>query len=135
MTPSEAFAAVALVAVGCDDNLSREEARALRHQLEGRHPYRELSDEAMGQLFDGLLARLREQGWRPLLSAAVAVLSPAQQETALAVAAHLVLSDRQLGEEEQQLLEELVSLISLPQERSRTIIDAIRVLNRDSLAS
>ena len=135
MTPSEAFAAVALVAVGCDGNLGQEEARALRHQLEGRHPYRELSDEAMGQLFDGLLAQLREQGWRPMLRRAIAALSPPQQETALAVAVHLVLSDRQLGEEEQQLLEELAALITLPRERSHTIIDAIRVLNRDSLAT
>jgi hypothetical protein len=85
MTPSEAFAAVALVAVGCDNCLSREEARSLRLQLEGRSPYRDFSEEAMGQLFDGLLTRMREDGWRPLLRAAIEALTPAQQETALAM--------------------------------------------------
>lgn len=135
MTPSEAFAAVALVAVGCDNCLSREESRSLRLQLEGRSPYRDFSEEAMGQLFDGLLDRMHREGWRPLLRAAIEALTPVQQETALAMAVHLVLSDRQLDQEEQELLQELASLLQLPHERSQTIIDVISVLNRDSLAS
>jgi hypothetical protein len=135
MTPSEAFAAVALVAVGCDNCLSREESRSLRLQLESRSPYRDFSEEAMGQLFDGLLDRMRQEGWRPLLRAAIAALTPVQQETALAMAVHLVLSDRQLDREEQELLQELASLLQLPDQRSQTIIDVISVLNRDSLAS
>ena len=134
MTPSEAFAAVALIAVGCDNCLSREEARSLRHQLEGRSPYRDLSEAAMGQLFDGLLTRMRQQGWRALLGEAIGVLTPPQQETALAMAVHLVYSDRQLGEEEQTLLKEMASLLELPLTRSQTIIDVIGALNRDSLA-
>jgi tellurite resistance protein len=135
MTPSEAFAAVALIAVGCDNCLSREESRSLRLQLEGRSPYRDFSEERMGQLFDGLLVRMREEGWRPLLRAAVEALTPAQQETALAMAVHLVLSDNQLDQEEQELLQELASLLELPDARSQIIIDVIGVLNRDSLAS
>jgi hypothetical protein len=135
MTPYEAFAAVALVAVGCDNCLSREESRSLRLQLEGRSPYRDFSEEAMGRLFDGLLEQMREQGWRPLLRTAIAALTPVQQETALAMAVHLVLSDRQLDQEEQELLQELASLLELPRERSQAIIDVISVLNRDSLAS
>jgi hypothetical protein len=135
MTPSEAFAAVALIAVGCDNSLSREEARSLRLQLEGRSPYRDYSEEAMGRLFDVLLDRLRQEGWRSLLRSAIAELSPLQQETALAMAVHLVLSDRQLDQEEQELLQEMATLLQLPHERSQTIIDVIGVLNRDSLAT
>ncbi|MFN7898555.1 MAG: tellurite resistance TerB family protein [Synechococcaceae cyanobacterium] len=135
MTPSEAFAAVALIAVGCDNCLSREESRSLRHQLEARSPYRGFTEQAMGQLFDGLLTRMREQGWQALLKEAIAVLSPAQQETALAMAVQLVLSDRQLGDEEQLLLQEMASQLQLPQGRSQVIIDVIGVLNRDSLAA
>ena len=135
MTPSEAFAAVALIAVGCDNTLNREEARSLRHQLENRSPYRDLPEDAMGDLFDRLLTRLREQGWHELLKQAIAVLSTPQQETALAMAVHLVLSDRQLDAQEQQLLQEMASLLRLPQERSQLIIDVIGVLNRDSLAA
>jgi hypothetical protein len=48
---------------------------------------------------------------------------------------HLVLSDRQLDQEEQDLLQEMATLLELPDERSQMIIDVISVLNRDSLAS
>jgi hypothetical protein len=48
---------------------------------------------------------------------------------------HLVLSDNQLDQEEQELLQELASLLELPDARSQIIIDVIGVLNRDSLAS
>ena len=89
----------------------------------------------MGRLFDVLLDRLRQEGWRSLLRSAIAELSPLQQETALAMAVHLVLSDRQLDQEEQELLQEMATLLQLPHERSQTIIDVISVLNRDSLAS
>ncbi|MEB3198948.1 MAG: tellurite resistance TerB family protein [Synechococcaceae cyanobacterium] len=135
MTPSEAFAAVALVSVSCDGSLSREEARALRSQLEGRSPYRELSEQAMGDLFDRLLERLRQEGWRALLSAAIGQLTPPQQETALAMAVHLVHCDRSVEPQEQELLEDMASQLDLSAERSRLIIDVIGVLNRDSLAA
>ena len=134
MTPSEAFAAVALIAVGCDNTLSREEARSLRNQLENRSPYRDLPEEAMGDLFERLLTWMRDQGWHGLLKQAIAVLSPSQQETALAMAVHLVHSDRQVDAEERLLLDEMATLLQLPKERSQQIIDVIGVLNRDSLA-
>ena len=94
MTPSQAFAAVALAAVACDGTLGRDEARALRSQLEFRSPYRNLSEKAMGDLFDGLLNQLRQSGWRALLHEAIQALDPGQQETCLAMAAQLVRCDR-----------------------------------------
>jgi hypothetical protein len=57
-----------------------------------------------------------------------------QQETALAMAAHLVHGDQSLSAEESGLLKELASLMSLPPERSDQILDVIAVLHRDSLA-
>ena len=60
MTSAEAFAAVALAAVACDGSLGRDEAHALRRQLEYRSLYRDRSEAAMGDLFDTLLHNLRE---------------------------------------------------------------------------
>jgi hypothetical protein len=134
MTPSEAFAAVALVAVGCDGSLDREEAMALRVQLEGRTPFRHRSEQAMGDLFDGLLTRLRTHGWQELLAEAIPALSPQQQETALAMAAHLVHCDRVVQPVEAELLGSMAAQLSLPPERSATILDVIALLHRDSLA-
>lgn len=135
MTPSEAFAAIALVAVACDGTLDREEAQALRLQLEGRTPFRNRSEEAMGKLFDGLLTRLRRDGWEQLLAEAIPVLTAAQQETALAMAAHLVQCDRVVQPVEAELLSSMAAQLALPAERSSAILDVISLLHRDTLAS
>lgn len=134
MTPAEAFAALALVAVACDGSLEREEAHALRQQLEGRTPFRNLSEANMGAMFDQLLEALRRDGWQGLLAEALPALSVEQQETGLAIAAQLVHCDRQVRQEELTMLESMAAQMDLPIERSRQILEVIRVLNRDSLA-
>jgi hypothetical protein len=135
MTPREAFAAIALVAVACDGTLDRQEAHALRQQLEGRHPYRQASEEEMGTLFDGLLQRLRSQGWQQLLGEALTALSAPQQETALAMAAQLVHCDRVVQPQEQDLLAAMAEQLVVGPERARQILEVITILHRDSLAS
>lgn len=134
MTPSEAFAAIALAAVACDGSLDREEAHALRVQLEGRTPYRDCKEAAMGALFDGLLTELREQGWQRLLERAIPVLSAEQQETALAMAAQLVHCDRIVQPVEEELLRSMAAQLVIAPERSARILEVIALLNRDSLA-
>lgn len=135
MTPREAFAAIALVAVACDGSLERQEALALRQQLEGRSPYRDQSESVMGDLFDQLLDQLRREGWQTLLAAAIPALTPPQQETALAMAAQLVHCDRLVSAQEAELLRVMAEQLDLPSERSAQILDVIALLNRDSLAS
>lgn len=134
MTPDEAFAAIALVAVACDGVVDPHEAELLRSQLDGRHPFRQRSEESMGHLFEGLLDHLHLHGWRALLSEAIRALSTSQQETALAMAAHLVRSDRRVSQEESALLDDMAAQMGLPEGRARQILDVIAVLHRDSLA-
>jgi len=134
MQSSEAFAAIALAAVGCDGQLGREEALALRSHLEFRTPFRDASEQAMGELFDGLLTQLREQGVSSLIVSAASALSASQRETALALAAHLVFADRQVQPEEQAFLQELSGVLSLAPDRAETILEVIAVLHRDALA-
>ncbi len=135
MNAHEAFAAIALVAVACDGSLDTQEAKALRSQLEGRSPYRTLSDDTMGTLFDGLLTRLRKEGWQTLLDAALPVLTATQQETAIALAAQLIHCDRIVEPQERELLTRMAENAQLPAGRADQIIAVIEVLNRDSLAS
>ena len=134
MTPAEAFAAIALIAVACDGVVDPHEASLLRSQLDGRHPYIEHSEESMGQLFERLLDHLHVHGWRALLSEAIPALSPSQQETALAMAAHLVHGDRLVSEEEMALLQHMAERMGLPEGRAQQILEVIAVLHRDSLA-
>lgn len=134
MTPAEAFAAIALAAVGCDGQLGREEAQILRSQLEFRTPFRQQSEQAMGDLFDGLLTLLRRDGWAALVEAAVPVLNASERETALALAAHLVRADRQVQPVEEQFLQELSVAVALPDGRAQEILEVLEVLHRDALA-
>ncbi len=133
MNKTEAFAALALAAVACDGVFGRDEARALRQQLEFRYPYQELGESAMIALFDQLLSQLRKDGVNGLISQALPALSPLQQETALAVSAQLIHSDGEVLEQEALFLNELASKIDLPSERAMMMIQSISALNRDSL--
>ena len=136
MDTEEAFAAIALGAVACDGVLGKDEAHALRLQLEYRSPYRHRSEAEMGDLFDRLLGVLREEnGLKRLVDQALPVLNAQQQETALALAAQLVHADRIVAPEEEAFLEHLTSQVSLPLEQAEGILAAIIALNRDSLAS
>ena len=134
MTPAEAFAALALVAVACDGSLERDEAHALRQQLEARTPYCNLSEASMGAMFDDLLDLLRRDGWQGLLKRALPALTAEQQETGLALAAQLVHCDRLVQPEELTMLDSMAAQMNLQPGRASQILDVIRVLNRDSLA-
>jgi hypothetical protein len=135
MTPSEAFAAIALVAVACDGRLDQEEARALRQQLEGRTPFCERDEKEMALLFDQLLGLLRSEGWESLLRSAVPRLLPEQQETAFAMAAHLVHADRVIDPTEVRLLELMAELVDRPSEICERILGVVTLLHRDCLAA
>ena len=135
MTTQEAFAAIALAAVACDGRLGRDEAHALRCQLEYRSLYNDSSEAAMGQLFDRLLLLLRDQGVDGLIASALPQLNEMQQQSALAVAAHLVHADRKVTPEETEFLDQLTSQMSLPVNEARMVVQAIEALNRDMLDS
>ena len=135
MTTPEAFAAIALAAVACDGKLGQDEAHALRCQLEYRSLYNDSSEAAMGELFDRLLQLLREQGVQGLISSALPQLNQNQQQSALAVAAHLVHADRKITAEETDLLDQLTSQMTMPDNDARMVVEAIAALNRDMLDS
>ena len=135
MTTPEAFAAIALAADACDGKLGRDEAHALRRQLEYRSLYSDSSEAAMGELFDRLLLLLRQQGVQGLIASALPQLDDRQQQSALAVAAHLVHADRKITPEETDLLGQLTRQMSLPEGECRMVVEAIEALNRDMLDS
>ena len=135
MTDAEAFASIALAAVACDGTLGREEAHALRRELEYRTPYKDRTEQQMGALFDRLLFTLREQGVNQLVTEALPALNPIQQETALAVAVQLTHADRDVSPAEQMFLNQLCDRLSLPDGRAVAVMEAIMALHRDSLSS
>jgi len=134
MNATKAFAAIALAAVASDGAMGHEEAKALRAQLDHRTPFSGLSDQTIGAMFDDLLQILREEGIDALVAGAIPSLQPKQRETALAVAAQLVHSDRQVETAERDFLDRLAAQLELPGGRAAQILEVIEILNRDSLA-
>ncbi len=131
---AEAFAAIALAAITCDGELTAVEARALRQQLEFRHPFRGFSPDAMGTLLDHLLSLLRSDGWPALVQQAVPLLSAEQRQTALAVAVQLTLADEVETSDERRFLTQLSHHLEISAERLAAIEEVIGLLHRDSLA-
>ena len=134
MTPTDAFAAIAVIAVACDGVLDSKEAKALRHELESRSPYKDRSTLEIGEMLNGLLQQLREERWPEVLSEAVLALTPSQQETALALASHLAHANGLVDPKEAEMLETMAFQLDLPQQRTRQILETMAILHRDTLA-
>ena len=134
MTEAEAFAAIALAAVAADGKIRLDESSALRKVLEHRRPFREMSEQAMGNLAIKLMKSLESYGVRGLMDRALLKLSPDMQESALAVAAHLVYSDRWVKPQETEFLNYLVDQVQLPQgSDGASIVRAFEIFYRDTL--
>ncbi len=133
METDTAFAAIALAAVASDGVCTREEARALRRELEFRYPYSEMNETAMGALFEQLLRRIREDGHGALVAEAAGALNHHQQLTAFAVACNLVRSDYRTTPEEEAFLEDLAQAMDLNATERTTIPDVLTILYRDAL--
>jgi hypothetical protein len=131
MTTLEAFAAIPLAAVCCDQTFGKDEARVIREQLLGRTAYREMVPYAFGLLISGLLKRFQEESWQGLIASAAPLLSPEQQEMAFALACQLIHCDRIVAPQEQQFLAGLAQQLQITTARAEQILEVCGLLNRD----
>ncbi len=129
MDSSRALAAVALASVAWDGVMGSAGARALRHSLDYRSPYRERSDQEMIALLNDLLVSLKAQGAEALLLEAGAVLDGPQRLTAFAMAAEIMRSDGPLVEEEQRILDHLSEALQLNAGETSTIMEVMNILH------
>jgi len=131
MTTLEAFAAIPLAAVCCDQTFGKDEARVIREQLLGRTAYQEMEPYAFGLLISGLLKRFREESWQGLIASAAPLLSPEQQEMAFALACQLIHCDRIVAPQEQEFLAALAQQLQFTTDRAEQIFEVCDLLNRD----
>jgi hypothetical protein len=126
---AEAFAAIPLAAVCCDQRFAAEEAKLIREQLLTRAPYRSMEPYAFGVLFSGLLGRFRAESWQGLVG------EPAHRDTAYALACQLVHCDRSVEPAERQFLVGLAEALGLDPLRRDQVLEVCELLHRDCLAS
>ena len=131
MTTLDAFAAIPLAAVCCDQTFGKDEALVIREQLLGRTAYQEMEPYAFALLISGLLKRFREESWQGLIASAAPLLSPEQQEMAFALACQLIHCDRIVAPQEQQFLAALAQQLQFTTDRAEHILEVCELLNRD----
>jgi len=131
MTTLEAFAAIPLAAVCCDQTFGKDEARVIREQLLVRTAYQEMEPYAFALLISGLLNRFREESWQGLIASAAPLLSPEQREMAFALACQLIHCDRIVAPQEQQFLAVLAQQLQFTTDRAEQIFEVCDLLNRD----
>lgn len=130
LSPAEAFAAVALVAIAADGYLSDQEGRDMTMLLSRMQLFRSFSNEVMHRMFDKLLATLKRQGPGELIDLAKRHLPQELRETAFAVATDLVLSDGTVTSQEQAFLDDLYRILEIPGDTALQIVQVMTIKNR-----
>ena len=130
LTPAEAFAAIALVAIAADGYLSDQEGNDMTMTLSRMQLFRSFSNDVMYRMFDKLLAMLKLQGPGDLIYMAKSHLPQNLRETAFAVATDLVLSDGTVTTQEQAFLDDLYRILEIPGDTALQIVQVMTIKNR-----
>lgn len=128
--PAEAFAAIALIAIGIDGYVSDEEARSVMTTLMRMQLFRSYPNEVVRRMIDKLVGILQRQGTNVLFSAALSALPHDLQDTAFAVATDIALADGTITEEEESFLNSLYSALDVPEHVAKMIIEVMLIKNR-----
>jgi hypothetical protein len=130
ITPAEALASVAMVAIAADGYLADREGQDMTMLLSRMALFSSYSSGALHNLFDLLLGRLKQEGPSALVNQAKAALSQDLRETAFAIATDLVLSDRTVTPQEQAFLEDLYRILEIPSGTAQQIVQVMTIKNR-----
>jgi len=133
LTVLQAFAAIPVAAVCCDQSFGKDEARLIREQLLSRTAYQALGPYSFGLMIADLLQRVRQDSWQGLITAAAPQLSEDQQETAFALACQLIHCDREVKPAERAFLTALAGQLTLDPLRATQILEVCAILQRDCL--
>jgi len=130
MGSAEALASIAMVAIAADGYMAEQEGQDMTMLLSRMSLFSSYSSDALNQLFDLLLDRLKQEGPGILVSEAKAALSQELRETAFAIATDLVLSDRTVTPQEQAFLEDLYRILDIPSTTAQQIVQVMTIKNR-----
>ena len=130
LSPAEAFAAIALVAVATDGYVSNEETVTVRATLEKMHLFRSYPSEVVIRMFNRLGLLLQRMGINGFLGMALEYLPHDLYETVFAVVTDIVLADGEVTQEEEKLLNSLYRALSIPESTAIKIIDVMIIKNK-----
>lgn len=123
----EAFIGIAVCAIASDGLVDSDEVRSLSRHLSRLRMYADASAEEI-EFTLARTARLGEEaGLDKLLAAACRVVPEKLREAAYAFAVDVVLSDRELGIQEQVFLERLRNRLNVDMNQAATIQSVARI--------
>lgn len=129
LNPAEAFAAIAVIAVASDGNLSSEQAENICSALSHLKLFNSYDQDSMLSMLNIVSGIIRHEGVNNLFDSAKDSLSEDLREAAFAVATDLVLADGILAEE-QDFLCELYQALHIQSDVGQKIIEVMFIKNR-----
>lgn len=130
LNATEAFAALAVIAVAADGYITASESKAITTTFSRMQLFTDYSEKKVSAMVDQLLNQIREQGSDILLTAALEKLPKDLRETAFAVVTDITLADGEISEEEERLLDSLYNSLEIPEEIANKIIDVMVIKNK-----
>lgn len=128
--PAEGFAALMLLVVASDGYLADSEMRLLNAAFNRMQLFRSYSEDVMLRMIDNLCGILRRNGSKVLFDAAISTLPHDLHDTAFVIATDLVLSDGEVSEEEEALLNSLCRALDLPDNFVNQVIQVMLIKNK-----
>jgi hypothetical protein len=130
LSPAEAFASIALVAIAADGYLADQEGEDMSLLLSRMKLFNNYRGEALHRMLDTLLDRLKREGPGQLVAKAKVCLPADLRETAFAIATDLILADRTVTQQEQAFLDDLYRILELPEQLALQIVQVMTIKNR-----
>lgn len=129
LNSTEAFAAIALVAIASDGYLSESEEVEMKMRL-GRMRLFKASMDNFERMKDYLVDALKKHGSNELIQSAKASLPPTLAPTAFAIAVDLVFSDGSVSSEEQAFVDDLRHILAIPDDLALKIVEVMTIKNK-----
>ncbi|KER09176.1 MAG: hypothetical protein HY22_13280 [[Candidatus Thermochlorobacteriaceae] bacterium GBChlB] len=130
LSASDSFAAIALVAVAADGQVSPEENQQLTNTLTRMKLYEGWSKEQFSAMLKRINGVMRRLGVSGLIAEAARSISPDLKETVFAVASDLTLADGAVEEPEKRFLNHLQSELGIANETATKIVEVMVLKNK-----
>ncbi|MGF1588923.1 MAG: tellurite resistance TerB family protein [Pleurocapsa sp.] len=130
LSPAEAFAGILLVAIAADGCLEREELQSFMLTLYKMKLFQSYPNDHVSRMIARLVKIIQTRNADILLNIAVQCLPEYLHETVFAVATDLILSDGEVSEPEEYVLQKLYNHLSISKDKIDKIIEVMIIKNK-----
>jgi len=129
LSPQEAFVSLLIASARADGSVSPHEANRIEHVVAAMKLFRGHSYESRRSIFETAAERIKEHGVAGVVQAAAAAVPKELGATTFAVAVDLMLSDGQMGTNEQRFADELRVFMNVERETAARIVEVLTTKN------